>query len=490
MLLGSSIIELALGMIFFYFLLSTLCAHVNELIAGLMDWRAQELVKGIRDLLNAQIATGTAKQVAATPPQPALPEDLNDLGDRLLSHNHIKGLATRPGMTKRFFGRKQHLPSYIPASTFATALTDILLTATLRRDHSGRMVHDYEHKLQTASTQAEQLSAETLRDLSQMQAELPGATQQAFRSLIDQAFQQIEAVRAEIAVEKQADLPVRQAVQQLRNQVGDLGYFRRWTIPSFVTEIASQLEQTNIADLEIADTRAALTPDQIVSKLREAVIRLPEGPREALLPLVDKAADKPHVVHANIEAWFNAKMDRVKGSYKRWTQLTLFLLGFAVAIPLNADSITVARVVWQTPTLRQSIANQAQEVAASPPASPPASPDPYERTSEQVKQVQQDVQNVLIFPIGWGADCNIDSAGTALKLDAAGRPIPNLPNCWPRDGWGWFYKIMGLIATTLAISLGAPFWFDLLRKVSNLRSSGPAPNEKDSATAAERTAGA
>jgi hypothetical protein len=45
MLLGSSILELAVGIIFFYFLLSTICSQIIEVIAGLLDWRTQELLK-------------------------------------------------------------------------------------------------------------------------------------------------------------------------------------------------------------------------------------------------------------------------------------------------------------------------------------------------------------------------------------------------------------------------------------------------------------
>jgi hypothetical protein len=42
----------------------------------------------------------------------------------------------------------------------------------------------------------------------------------------------------------------------------------------------------------------------------------------------------------------------------------------------------------------------------------------------------------------------------------------------------WLLKFVGLSITALAISQGAPFWFDLLQKVMNLRLAGDAPNEK------------
>ena len=42
----------------------------------------------------------------------------------------------------------------------------------------------------------------------------------------------------------------------------------------------------------------------------------------------------------------------------------------------------------------------------------------------------------------------------------------------------WAEKIVGLLFTGIAVSLGAPFWFDMLNKVMNIRASGKAPEEK------------
>jgi hypothetical protein len=44
--------------------------------------------------------------------------------------------------------------------------------------------------------------------------------------------------------------------------------------------------------------------------------------------------------------------------------------------------------------------------------------------------------------------------------------------------WFWFIvmKVFGLLATILAVSLGAPFWFDLLKKIApGIRMSGQPP---------------
>ena len=48
-------------------------------------------------------------------------------------------------------------------------------------------------------------------------------------------------------------------------------------------------------------------------------------------------------------------------------------------------------------------------------------------------------------------------------------------------------KILGLAVTILAVMLGAPFWFDLLNKVTNLRGTGGKPassSGNDNTTAA------
>ncbi|MFQ6027733.1 MAG: hypothetical protein ACE5Q6_09600, partial [Dehalococcoidia bacterium] len=49
------------------------------------------------------------------------------------------------------------------------------------------------------------------------------------------------------------------------------------------------------------------------------------------------------------------------------------------------------------------------------------------------------------------------------------------PRMAPDDLWGWLIKLGGILFTAVAVSLGAPFWFDLLNKFVNLRSGGNKP---------------
>ena len=50
------------------------------------------------------------------------------------------------------------------------------------------------------------------------------------------------------------------------------------------------------------------------------------------------------------------------------------------------------------------------------------------------------------------------------------------PRGRPSDAVGWVLKVIGLLFTVGALTLGAPFWFDLLSKFVSLRSAGKVPD--------------
>lgn len=99
MLFGSTVLEVAIGMIFIYLLLSLLASAINEYLEALINNRGKSLRKGIELLLNDQTTKGP---------------DHTDLATQLYKHGLIHGLF------RGLDGNK--LPSYIPSRTFALAL--------------------------------------------------------------------------------------------------------------------------------------------------------------------------------------------------------------------------------------------------------------------------------------------------------------------------------------------------------------------------------
>ena len=95
---NSSVLDVAIGLIFTYLILGLMCTTIHEWIAPLFKMRALVLKSGIESLLNT-VASGSARDLAAD----------------FYNHALVKSLTTKGGQ-----------PSYIPAGTFAKALVDIL----------------------------------------------------------------------------------------------------------------------------------------------------------------------------------------------------------------------------------------------------------------------------------------------------------------------------------------------------------------------------
>jgi hypothetical protein len=74
-----------------------------------------------------------------------------------------------------------------------------------------------------------------------------------------------------------------------------------------------------------------------------------------------------------------------------------------------------------------------------------------------------DEANKLGLPVGWSIYLEKLKTGSFLQ-----------------DPIGLVAKAFGLFISILAVSMGAPFWFDMLSKFVNIRSAGkpPKPNRK------------
>ena len=108
MMFGSTILEVAIGLLFVYLLLSLLCSAVAEYIEAKFNNRAKYLKEGITLLLNDTAGGGV------------------DLAAQLYAH----------GLVRPFYRDGTKLPSYIPARTFALALWNMASTAAAE-DGSG-----------------------------------------------------------------------------------------------------------------------------------------------------------------------------------------------------------------------------------------------------------------------------------------------------------------------------------------------------------------
>jgi hypothetical protein len=97
---GSGVLDIGIGLIFVYLMVSLVCTAANEALASLFHWRADTLHDGIRNLLDGP------------------DEHSSEWAKKFYDHPLVRSLY-----------RQDLRPSYIPSRTFALALIDLVLPA-------------------------------------------------------------------------------------------------------------------------------------------------------------------------------------------------------------------------------------------------------------------------------------------------------------------------------------------------------------------------
>lgn len=225
------------------------------------------------------------------------------------------------------------------------------------------------------------------------------------------------------------------------------------------------------------------------------VVKAAYAETEKLLQSILRGAATVEEQKTRLEDWYNDSMSRVSGWYKRKSHAWIWVFAILLCLALNADSITLSQKFWNDQTLREAVVKEATEyvqhapaqsasnISAGNPSTPQPSPSTeFDSSLARIEEVQKKLPGV---PMGWCFAKNPkDTVATCWpNLDAPlslNHGIPVSPKDPRRvDGrfmsW-WFWKVLGIALTALAISQGAPFWFDMLQKAVNLRLAGTPPS--------------
>jgi len=209
-----------------------------------------------------------------------------------------------------------------------------------------------------------------------------------------------------------------------------------------------------------------------ISNVETAVKALPDcNIRDAMAAALAQADGDVNKLRDTVAAWYDDSMERLSGAYKRYLKTISILVGLAIAAGVNADTLQVGRTLWTNPVLR----NEEVDLAA------------------KMTQDKSAILGSANCTPPTGGDAN-DAEHQAYNLCALNAEVMALPIGWtaplPCDFWFWVWKILGIWLTAIALSLGAPFWFDLLTQFMNLRGSGgtSAPTANPPATIVQVTA--
>lgn len=535
---GSDTLDIVVGLVFVYLLASLIVSATTELIAGWLGWRANKLFDGIKNLLNSPQGQDWAQMLYNHP----LIQGLLPLPTKTFAIGKFKLAPLPPGpsyIPPRAFSSAlldliQNLQPTVgnvakelqgalnaasgPGTSASDVKSAILLIARsipVASPPSGleaRLSADLQAlagKIPDSDSSLRQLIAgiqdiiSKIPDADPALANLKTALQslmanvQSKSASVDQLKIDLQTLINGITASSTAILLVKGAVQTLINHVPG-------TADS--AAIAMQLLQVFVNDFW-----GRYLPE-IIDQIPDAKLRT------ALAALLQQSGQNVEKFREAVEGWFNAAMGRVSGWYKRHTQWVNLLLGIALTFALNLDSVLILRVLSEDNSgLLKAVVAEAEKFTEHPPvvistgASPQSSPTPAAASSQQpannasanspdlaeTLRLLKTQFNALSLPVGWIHLPPVTEKAGATQTAGNRKPKASFGENsdfrqWP--GWTWqgtkfprwlskwrdtiAHHFIGWLLTVIALSLGAPFWFDLLSKFMSIRASGDQPKQQ------------
>ena len=199
------------------------------------------------------------------------------------------------------------------------------------------------------------------------------------------------------------------------------------------------------------------------SDLEKGISALPEGDvRKALLALIQDSRGDLAQAQKNIETWFDDTMDRASGWYKRRIQLVTIIIAVFLTGLTNADTLNIVRTLWNNPTQRALLVQQAQKRADEAKESSSTN----ETVSVEYKNKNKPLEPTVIRK---PSKDELRALGGVLGWQTSD----------PAAEINWAERLLGWFLTIVAISLGAPFWFDVMNKFIGIRNAGAKPKTSE-----------
>ncbi|MBE9061928.1 hypothetical protein IQ256_13250 [cf. Phormidesmis sp. LEGE 11477] len=517
------VLEIAVGLIFIYLTLSLVASEIQEILSALFQWRAEHLKRSIEQLLagdsvphtksappedNREAARVLADKLYGSPLIENLNYEAQGRGAAILRRIlHGVGAAYRTvTFSRNVFGDRTSGPSYIPSEAFATSLIDrlklkdfqqILMRSrfsTFLEDEVIGPLHNIVNELRARLQKEDLMDAELVyfeQSVNQIAVELT-ARRLPLDAAVDQVLYELQAFETRAANASLADLGAN--AEMIQTFLSRIRYLRMGLSGHAETnELLLAKLRPSLADLTDLLNPNSPTYAELVAlaqkeggairnaleKLQEEVI--PPQLQESLATLATRAETRVDAVgtelqqlQTEVETWFDNGMERAAGVYRRNVKGVGLMVGLAIAFILNADTLYMFNRLSTNQAVRSSIVQTADQldIGSLESAEALAAEQGIDDLSDTlVSELRGDLRSVGLAVEESLADYPLPIGRTqkifrAQQIAEDSWPVPVIPR--RLVGWG---------ITALALSMGASFWFDLLRKVMSVRASGEKPRE-------------
>ncbi len=548
------ILNLVIGLIFIYLILSLIASEIQEILTTLLQWRAAHLKKSIEILLTGGEGTANDEKV-----KNIVKELYGNPLIKNISQESKEGIEAWLRHVSRFFvtlGRKDNItlngnePSYMPSETFASTLMERLNLSDISQKitvfNLQRMIKDeilvkvegyikdknlsimdetrqslesefktFQSKLNAISVDLYNGRTTLLTSINRIRDEIDSLieTSKLFTPSISPSSQKQDSEEQEnnplgsqnqTLNEPNGDTEVTKFIAQLKSLKNGIFYQgdSKYNNASYnnTDELIRRLQPSpaHILDLvigevkvkgqeivELSKTYKAFQDEfgnldknneiykayeDIKKEIEEIGNRLPDSTRKSLAVLAKRAEinlryaqtqvqsveDEIYQFKTEVQVWFDSSMERASGVYKRNAKGIAFLIGFLLAIAVNADSFHIISRLTTDSALREALNANAELVTKDC----LSIKDNTGANTQYLECVRQKVNSSISLPFGRDE--------TNLKQQA-------------EESKGWFWpplrSFLGWIISGFAIMMGAPFWFELLGKIVNVRNAGKPPEK-------------
>lgn len=492
------ILDLAIGLIFVYLILSLLASEIQELITTLLQWRAEHLKKSIEVLMGgtqeseeSRKARILANALYAHP----LIKDLNQeakgalaQGFRKISSGLFK-IYQKMTNTENVFGEKEGGPSYIRPDFFAVTLMDTLGIDKISHALSiARLEKFKQEQLQEMVGLIKNASpSEVNTDVFKKELRVYGQnlnelgtkysqeeiTLSMFVELMEERFRLfVDNLRLALAAAGEGENLefLLERINAIANRIyGEAG--KKVLLKKLKPEpreIIASLPRYREVYLEIQEifedknSPAYQGIESAFKELEKVIELLPESLKESLRVLAKRAQQKNegaqdtlNTFQQEIEVWFDRSMERSSGVYKRNAKGIAIIIGVLVAAIANADTIYIVSSLSKDPVLRATVTQNAESIVN---AQPIRDPQELEGVKAELRKSLQDIS----LPIGWSE--------VTIKEQRIQNRQWRVPFVKQLAGW---------LISGIAISMGSSFWFDLMGKIVNVRNAGKGAEPRD-----------
>ena len=170
--------------------------------------------------------------------------------------------------------------------------------------------------------------------------------------------------------------------------------------------------------------------------------------------VIHSASDSMESVTQAVSNWADRSLTMLGEHYKRNMQILSFIVSLFVAGILNIDTLALVDRLYTDKELRTTVAEFAIRVGEQE-----RSGDIQACLAKSSAARKQDEK------------CK-DLLGLVDAIQSKNKSLGQLPIGWPATVTDYTpkpFQLVGWVLTALATSLGAPFWFDLLTKLVNVR---------------------